>query len=319
MGKSQFSQMSLVCTDELHAGPPGSAAPPGSLVPPGMPQSAHPLPARPGALPPGFVAPPNMPNINFNAPVIRLGTTGPQRDAPTGGRHRDSNAEPLGGRRGVGMDRSLDQQRQQTRNDMVSYIPPTREEIARTIFVGNISEGVGGDVGVERILRTAGGLRRWTRAIDSRGTPCKFGFAEFDDAQSLETAAAVLKEVVIPVKRPQLKTKKSANGEAKSGTQTEQNDADTVEKEPGANTDGEGAEVGIKNATAEDEEEEVEKTTLLVCFVIIFYHFDSNTSSRSLSMKHLSSTQKTGVNAVVKLPMTYSSVSTPPKTPLMKC
>ena len=44
----------------------------------------------------------------------------------------------------------------------MSTLPPTREEIARTIFVGNIPDGVGGDDGMERILETAGKLVRWT-------------------------------------------------------------------------------------------------------------------------------------------------------------
>jgi hypothetical protein len=226
-----------------------------------------------------------MPNINFNAPVIRLGTSGPPRDAPSGGRHRDSNAETGGNRRGLGMNQSLDQQRQQVRDNMAtSYIPPTREEIARTIFVGNISDGVGGDVGIERILRSSGGLRRWTRAIDSENKPCKFGFAEFDDAQSLETAAEVLKDVVVPLKRPQPKSKKTPNGEAKAIAEPKQKDAQTEIKDHDADaeqknletdkegTDGEagGAEVEVEDpATEEKEDEEVERTTLLVCCILL--------------------------------------------------
>jgi hypothetical protein len=80
-------------------------------------------------------------------------------------------------------------------------IPPTREEIARTIFVGNIPDGVGGDDGMERILETAGKLVRWTRATDANNKPQTFGFAEFADAQSLETAAEIFKEVKVPSKR----------------------------------------------------------------------------------------------------------------------
>lgn len=80
-------------------------------------------------------------------------------------------------------------------------IPPTREEIARTIFVGNIPDGVGGDDGMERILETAGKLVRWTRATDANNKPQTFGFAEFADAQSLETAADIFKDVKVPSKR----------------------------------------------------------------------------------------------------------------------
>lgn len=108
-----------------------------------MSASQHPLPARPN-LPGGFHAPANMPNINFNAPVIRLANLGgTPNQGPGGGRgQRDSNAEPMGNRRGLGMDggRNLDQQRMQLQEKMMSTAPPTREEIARTIFVANITE-----------------------------------------------------------------------------------------------------------------------------------------------------------------------------------
>jgi hypothetical protein len=79
--------------------------------------------------------------------------------------------------------------------------PPSREDIARTIFVGNIPDGVGGDEGMERILETAGKLVRWTRATDANNKPQTFGFAEFGDAQSLETAAEIFKDVRVPTKR----------------------------------------------------------------------------------------------------------------------
>ncbi|KAF2424519.1 hypothetical protein EJ08DRAFT_414548 [Tothia fuscella] len=219
-------------------GPPGgpgalgsSSPAPGAGFPPGMPGGAHGLPPRPGNLPPGWAPPTNMPNINFNAPVIRLGTTGPAGSAPFGARPQQNNADPAGNRRGLGMDRSIDQQRQQVRESMMSFQPPTREELLRTIFVGNIPDGVGGDANVERILRTAGGLRRWTRAIDADNKPCKFGFAEYEDAQSLETAAEMLTDVQVPLKKP-------------------------VPKAAAKIENGEGA--------TEEDEEEVEKATLLV-------------------------------------------------------
>jgi RNA-binding protein 25 len=134
-----------------------------------------------------------MPNFNFNAPVIRLGTQGGKpMDSPVGGR-RDG-AGPA--RRGLGMDRDGD------RRDVIQQvIPPSREEIARTIFVGNIPDGVGGDEGMERILETAGKLVKWTRASDANNKPQTFGFAEFADAQSLETAAEIFQDVKVPTKR----------------------------------------------------------------------------------------------------------------------
>jgi RNA-binding protein 25 len=87
------------------------------------------------------------------------------------------------------------------RDAIQQVIAPTREEIARTIFVGNIPDGVGGDDGMERILETAGKLVRWTRATDANNKPQTFGFAEFADAQSLETAAEIFKDVQVPTKR----------------------------------------------------------------------------------------------------------------------
>jgi hypothetical protein len=84
---------------------------------------------------------------------------------------------------------------------MMQLQPPTRDEIVRTLFVGGITEGVGGDDGIERILQSAGKLRRWIRATDADEKPCRFGFAEFEDPDSLEIAVEVLKDIEVPVKR----------------------------------------------------------------------------------------------------------------------
>ena len=149
-----------------------------------------------------------MPNFNFNAPVIRLGTGGAKggaMDSPVGGR-RDNAAMP-GARRGLGMDRDGG------RDVIQQVIAPTREEIARTIFVGNIPDGVGGDEGMERLLATAGMLVRWTRATDANNKPQTFGFAEFADAQSLETAAEIFKDVHVPTKRQKPGEAKKEEGE----------------------------------------------------------------------------------------------------------
>ena len=94
----------------------------------------------------------------------------------------------------------MDAQRQAVRDSMMQLVPPTKEEIVRTIFIGGITEGAGGDDGVERILRCAGNLRRWTRAIDAENKACRFGFAEYEDPESLATAIDVLKDVEVPVK-----------------------------------------------------------------------------------------------------------------------
>ncbi|MCJ1437807.1 hypothetical protein MMC27_007194 [Xylographa pallens] len=183
-------------------GPPGMMAP-GVGLPPGMPQLNAQQPGRPGGFPPNSQPFANMPNINFSAPVIRLGTTGPIKPStPLGGdlSRRDSNMESRSARPGLGAGQSMDAQRQAVRDSMMQLVPPTKEEIVRTIFIGGITEGAGGDDGIERILRCAGNLRRWTRAIDAENKACRFGFAEYEDPESLATAIDVLKDVEVPVK-----------------------------------------------------------------------------------------------------------------------
>ena len=180
--------------------PPGMSAP-GTAPPPGM-QSDNQQPGRPGGFPQGFQPPANMPNINFNAPVIRLGTGGPPKSSlPLGVDPGRRESEQRGGRAGLGMEA----QRQATRETMMQLIPPTKEEIVRTIFIGGITEGAGGDEGMERILRSAGNLRRWIRATDADNKACRFGFAEYEDPESLATAVEVLKDVEVPVKPQSVK------------------------------------------------------------------------------------------------------------------
>ena len=143
------------------------------MAPPGLQQYEVQKPSRPGAFPANFQPPPNMPNINFSAPVIRLGTSGPSKPDPLGAR---DDRERGGRRPGLGADSRSDMGRS-GRDSMIHLQPSTKEEIVRTIFVGGITEGTGGDEGIERILRAAGNLRRWTRATDADNKSCKFGFA----------------------------------------------------------------------------------------------------------------------------------------------
>lgn len=154
-----------------------------------------------GNFPPQFQPPPNIPNVDFSAPVIRLGTTGPGRsDGPPGGRG-GGGSDFQGGRRGVGLGfDGRDRDRGGQQRDIQLH-PPTREEIARTIFVGNITEGCGGDEGVHTMLSMGGGLRRWTRCFDADGKPCNFGFAEYEDADSLGIAIEIFKNVEVPTRR----------------------------------------------------------------------------------------------------------------------
>ncbi|KAI4213610.1 MAG: hypothetical protein LQ351_003834 [Letrouitia transgressa] len=186
----------------LHALPPGMSAP-GVAPPPGM-QSDSQQQNRSG-LPPNFQPPANLPsNINFNAPVIRLGTTGPGKPStPLGGDagRRETNAEPRSTRPGLGAGIGMEAQRQAVRESMMQLVPPTKEETLKTIQIGGITEGAGGDNGIERILQSAGRLRRWTRAMDADNKPCRFGFAEYEDPDSLSTAIDVLKDLEVPVKQ----------------------------------------------------------------------------------------------------------------------
>lgn len=175
---------------------------PGVGPAPGMQQASQ-QPGRPGASS-GFQPPANLPsNINFNAPVIRLGTTGPGKPQMSMGDpgRRESNNESRSGRPGLGAGMGMEAQRQAVRENMLHLIPPTKEEILKTIFVGGITEGISSDDGIERILQCAGHLRRWTRAMDAENKACRFGFAEYEDPDSLSTAVDVLKDVEVPIKQ----------------------------------------------------------------------------------------------------------------------
>lgn len=193
-----------------HGGAPGTAPPPGMAAPgtgppPGMEQPNSQQVQRPGGFPPNFQPPQNMPNINFSAPVIRLGTTGPGPKTPLGGDSGRRDGE-RSGRMGLGAS--------DIRQTQMVLVPPTKDEVMRTIFVGGITEGVGGDEGIERILRCAGHLRRWTRAMDADDKPCRFGFAEYEDPDSLATAVDVLKDVQVPVKAQSPDKDEAAKAEA---------------------------------------------------------------------------------------------------------
>ena len=185
--------------------------PPGMDAAPGM-QSQSPAAMQNQQ----FQPPPNIPNINFNAPVIRLGvqdqggkpsTPADRLTSGQGGRPegRGSNAEPLGrnSRLGLGASneapRNLDRERAAVRESMMALQPPTREEVARTIFIGGLGEGTPDDEAIENLLRCAGKLRRWTRAKDADEKRCKFGFAEYEDVESLEAANEIFVDVEVPL------------------------------------------------------------------------------------------------------------------------
>ncbi|KAM0546051.1 hypothetical protein ACHAPJ_011065 [Fusarium lateritium] len=193
------------------APPPGLGPPPGmssapGMAPPGVQQSSAQQANRPSGLPPNFQAPANMPNINFNAPVIRLGTSQGKPGTPTAS-GRDMPGPGSGGRPGLGMERGMDRDRGAREAPQV-LVPPTNEEKLRTIFIHQIPDGVGGDDGVQRLLGAVGKLRKWDSAAsvtdDHKGA--KFGFALFEDPWSLSTAVKLLHEqqIEVPVKRQQV-------------------------------------------------------------------------------------------------------------------
>lgn len=176
---------------------PGLAPPPG--VQPPVTTQAN----RPSGLPASFQPPPNLPNINFNAPVIRLGSTAPPAKPAPASDRRDAHTPTSATRPGLGMDRGLEQSRAQLRESMQSLVPPTNEERLRTIFLHKLPEGVRGEEGIQKLLNTVGKLRRWdsghSHLSDYKGA--LFGFAQYEDPESLAIAVELLKDVEVPVKK----------------------------------------------------------------------------------------------------------------------
>lgn len=206
MGKeTRPTSFVYILTNTLPGGAPGISPAPGMSPPPGLGPAAstptNPLPGRPQST---FQAPPNMPaNINFNAPVIRLGASGapsgPSGDSgmnnDRGNRSRmglgaDSRGDNRGGR-DFGRERDVDR----------TFVPPTMEEVRRTIFVGGLEDSCPPDAALEEVLSCGGAvrLRRWTRLMDADNAPCKFGFAEYEDANSLHLVSEIFKDGAIEV------------------------------------------------------------------------------------------------------------------------
>lgn len=176
---------------------------PGMAPPPGVHQPSATQANRPSGLPANFQTPPNLPNINFNAKVIRLGTSTPKPSTPTGSGRRGDDA--LGGsagpRAGLGAERGGEHGRSSARESAQLFIPFSHEERLRTVFVHKIPESVSDDI--EKILNAVGRVRRWDSAASvlSESAGKKFGFALYDDAESFANALELLKDVEVPVKR----------------------------------------------------------------------------------------------------------------------
>ncbi|KAI6779761.1 snRNP-associated protein-like protein [Emericellopsis cladophorae] len=175
-----------------------SSAP--GMAPPGLQQHDPSQANRPSGMPRNFQAPTNMPNINFNAPVIRLGT-GPGKPGTPG--MDNERPQGPGQRPGLGMDRGGHHQSQAKEVTQV-IVPPTSEERVRTLFVWGVPESFNTSNGIEKLLGSVGKLRRWDASAsvleERKGTV--FGFALYDDPESLSTAIKLLHDetVEIPAK-----------------------------------------------------------------------------------------------------------------------
>lgn len=101
------------------------------------------------------------------------------------------------------MDRGLDHSRSQMRDNMQSLIPPTAEERLRTVFVHKIPAGVGGEESIQKLLGTIGRIRRWdsghSHLSDHKGK--LFGFAQYEDPESLAAAVDLLKDIEVPAQK----------------------------------------------------------------------------------------------------------------------
>jgi hypothetical protein len=173
--------------------PPGLASSPVNapgMPPPGMQQSHGPQHSGRPMIPADW-----NPGINTSASVIRLGTTGPPRPGDRAGGMPDMTGGNRG-RAGLGMD-----QHGQGREGKRPLMPLTKEEIARTVYVGRIPKGVS-DETIERLLRCAGALRNWERVLKADGEVffrywkeedkwISCGYAEYQDAPSLENCIAI--------------------------------------------------------------------------------------------------------------------------------
>jgi hypothetical protein len=89
------------------------------------------------------------------------------------------------------------------RESMQALVPPTAEERLRTIFVHKIPDGVGGEAGIQKLLNTVGRLRRWDSGQShlSEHKGALFGFAQYEDPESLAAAVELLKSIEVPVKK----------------------------------------------------------------------------------------------------------------------
>ncbi|KAL9057234.1 MAG: hypothetical protein Q9162_002438 [Coniocarpon cinnabarinum] len=251
----QFGQSQGYGGFQRSSGPPPGVGPPSGMAPPGTagaPGLQHPQQQNSGGLPSNFDPTASMPGVNLSAPVIRLGMQDnkPATPSSAGFDRRGGNAEPVSNRRGMGVGYG-DRGNQQRDKDHPNVTLPSqsREEVARTIFIGNVTEAFGNEEQIQSILGVGGGLRKWTRAFDTNQKGCTFGFAEYDNADNLAIAIEVLSDVQVPSKDQPEKVEAKVNGVKKE-------DGETPEASPTEQTDGMNGEVKSEGGDLKMEEEE---------------------------------------------------------------
>lgn len=123
---------------------------------------------------------------------------------PDFGRH-DRGGGDIPGGRGAGS---------AARESIHTLVPPTRDEKLRAIFVYRIPGTLSGQK-LETLLGLAGRLRRWeceTAPEKERELEDElFGFAHYEDADSLASAIELLKTVEVPLKKQEPKAKELAD------------------------------------------------------------------------------------------------------------
>ncbi|KAK6341764.1 hypothetical protein TWF730_001260 [Orbilia blumenaviensis] len=198
--------------------PPGIQIPPGFGFPPGVnpagsgpPNFAAPgVPPVPGVTPhaaqangtnrpgiPAFSPPASLPNINFNAPIIRLGTASTkQQPLPGGPSHHQSSGlvhPPQGGSKAPLNQTSGSST---TRESASGFVPPTVDEQIKSVFVGSLPPFLE-DQWIERILKAAGPVRRWIRVSDEGGKLRNFGFCEYESFDGVLAALTTVHDLSI--------------------------------------------------------------------------------------------------------------------------
>ncbi|KLU92512.1 hypothetical protein MAPG_11457 [Magnaporthiopsis poae ATCC 64411] len=139
---------------------------------------------------------------------------------------------------------------------MQNLMSPSVEDKLRTIFVRNIPEGVCGEAGLQKILNSVGRLKRWDSAKsqmeETKGQV--FGFAQYEDFESLATAVELLRKVKVPVKKQEPTDAAGKPAETQDATKDEP--MEDVKKETnGEQQNGDGArEKAADQQPAEDDE-----------------------------------------------------------------